>query len=54
MWCLPLHASSRTTSSGVSRAYVTIGPMAISDRACRRSPGAVTTGLMRVLGPMNK
>lgn len=31
-----------------------MGPMVISDRACGRSPGALTTGLMRVLGPMNR
>jgi hypothetical protein len=43
-----------TTSSGVSRANVTIGPMVISDRTCGRFPGALATGLMRVLGPMDK
>jgi hypothetical protein len=43
---------ARTTSSGVSRANVVSGPMEISERACGRSPGAVITGLMRVLGPM--
>lgn len=43
---------ARTTSSGVSRANVVIGPMVISERVCGRSPGAVTTGLILVLGPM--
>lgn len=38
---------ARTTSSGVSRAKVVIGPMVISDRACGRSPGALITRLMR-------
>ena len=45
---------ARTISSGVSRANVVIGLMVISDRACGLSPGALTTGLMRVLGPINK
>jgi hypothetical protein len=43
---------AHTTSSGVSRANVVIGPMVISERACGRSPGAVTTGLILVLGSM--
>lgn len=44
----------RITSSGVSRANVVSSPMVISERACGRLPGSVTTGLMRVLGQMNR
>jgi hypothetical protein len=50
----PRSTHGARTTSGVSHAKVVSGPMVISEPACGRSPGALTTGLMRVLGPINK
>ena len=45
---------ARPTSSGVLKATIAIEPAVISDQACRCSPSALSTALMRLLDRMKR